>query len=89
MFGTPELLIEASALGAVAMVTGVVGEVVFLAGGVLALVKSAAQFGSPAREDAPDGPVVDSGELATVSSGIGMPVLSQEFCEGEGHRLMR
>jgi hypothetical protein len=49
------------------MVAGVVGVVLFMAS--LALIKSAAEFGRPAREDAPDGPVVDAGDLAAMSLG--------------------
>jgi hypothetical protein len=61
LFGTPLLLAAGSALGAVAVVAGVVGVVFFTAGCVGALVETATEFGSPAREDAPDRPVVTSG----------------------------
>ena len=61
LFGGPLLLVSCSALGAVAVVAGVVGVVFFATGGVGALVETAAEFGSPTREDAPDCPVVDSG----------------------------
>ena len=59
MFGGPFLLVAGSALGAVPMVAGMVGVVFFLAS--LALIKSAAEFGRPAREDAPDGPIMVAG----------------------------
>lgn len=55
------MLVTGSALGAVAVVAAVVGVVSFCAGGVGALVEASAEFGSPAREDAPDRPVVDAG----------------------------
>lgn len=42
------LLVEAAALGAVAVVAAVVGEVVLLTGGVLALIELAAEGGRPA-----------------------------------------
>ena len=61
LVGGPLLLVTGSALGAVAVVAGVVGVVFFAAGGVGALVEAAPEFGRPAREDAPDRPVVDSG----------------------------
>ena len=64
------MLIAASALGAVAVVAGVVGVVFFATGCVGALVEAAAEFGRPAREDAPDGPVVDSVYAGRVSTGI-------------------
>ena len=60
-----------------------VGVVVFFAAS--ALVEAAAQFGRPAREDAPDGPVVSSVELTAMRLGVVRPVLMQEVCEGEGH----
>lgn len=54
-------MITRSALGAVPMVAAVVGVVFFCAGGVAALIDPPAKFGRPAREGAPDGPVVDAG----------------------------
>jgi len=41
LFGAPVLLVAGSALGAVAVVAGVVGVVFFVAGGVGALVEAA------------------------------------------------
>lgn len=67
------------------MVAAVVGEVGLLTGAVLALVDLSAEGGRAAREDAPDGPVVGSVELAAMSKGVGWPVLSQEVCEGDAH----
>lgn len=81
------LLVEAAALGAVAVVAAVVGEVVLLTGGVLALIELAAEGGRPACEDTPDGPVVGSVELCAVFKGVVSPVFAQEFCEVKGHRL--
>ena len=54
-------MVTGSALGAVAVVAGVVGVVFFATGGGGALVEAATEFGCPARKDAPDSPVVDSG----------------------------
>lgn len=85
LLGGPGLLVEGSALGAVAVVAAVVGVVAFFAGVVLALVETSAEFGRPAREDAPDGPVVGSVELAAMSTGVCCPVLMQEVCEGGDH----
>ena len=79
------LLIEAAALGAVAVVAAVVGEVGLFTGGVLALVNLPAECGRPACEDTPDGPVVGSVELAAMGTGVVGPVLTQEVCEGECH----
>ena len=61
MFGGPLLLVSCSTLGAVAVVAGVVGVVFFATGGGGTLVEASAEFGRPAREGAPDCPVVDSG----------------------------
>jgi len=61
LFGGPEVLVASAALGAVAVVAGVVGVVFFATGGGGALVESATEFGRPAREGEPDCPVVDSG----------------------------
>lgn len=69
------------------MVAAVVGVVVFVA--VAALVESTTQGGCPAREDAPDGPVVDAGELGGIGTGVFGPMLTQEVCEEEGHFEMR
>lgn len=77
------MLVTGSALGAVAVVAGVVGVVFLTTGGVGALIEAAAEFGRPAREDAPDRPVVDSGQAGRVSTGIGCPVLTQDVCEGQ------
>ena len=70
MFGSPEVLVACAALGAVAVVAGVVGVVFFATGGGGALVESASEFGCPARKDAPDSPVVGSGETGRVSTGV-------------------
>ena len=51
-------MVERSALRAGAVVAAVVGVVFLAAGGVGALIKVTAEGGRPAREDAPDGPVV-------------------------------
>jgi hypothetical protein len=64
------LLVSCSALGAVAVVAGVVGVVFFAASGVGALVEASTEFGRPAREGAPDGPVVDSVYLTAVCLGV-------------------
>ena len=53
-------MFERSALRTGAVVAAVVGVVFLAAGGVGASVKVTAEGGSPAREDAPDGPVVGS-----------------------------
>lgn len=89
LFGGPLLLVTGSALGAVAMIAGVVGVVSFAAAGVAALIEPTTEFGRPAREDAPDRPVVDSGKTGRVSTGIGRPVLTQDVCEGKGHLVLR
>ena len=70
MFGGSEVLIAGSAPGAVAVVAGVVGVVFFATGGGGALVETPAEFGRPAREGAPDGPVVDSVYLTAVCLGV-------------------
>ena len=81
----PELLVAGSALGTVAVVAAVVGVVSLAAGGVGALVEVATEFGGAAREGVPHGPIVDAGKLAAMSRGKGMPVLTQDLCEGERH----
>lgn len=53
----------------------------------LALIKSATEFGSAAREHAPHCPVVGGGELVPVGMGVGLPMRTEQGCEGEGHDL--
>lgn len=76
MFGGPVLLIACSALGAVLVIAAVVGVVFLVAGVVGALVEVAAELGRPAREGAPDGPVVDSGEAIFVSPREVVPMIA-------------
>ena len=83
LFGTPELLIEGTALRAVAMIAAVVGEVMFSA--VTALVELPAEFGSAAREDAPHRPVVGGAEPGAVGGGVAPPMLPQKIGESERH----
>lgn len=61
LFGGPALLVERSALGTRSVVAGVVSGVAFLTTG--ALVKATTEFGCPAREDAPDSPIMGTVEL--------------------------
>ena len=79
----PLLLVTGSALGAVAMVAGVVGVVFLTTGRVGALVEAAPEFGRPAREDTPDGPIVGSAELLAVIPGVRGPVVTQNVCQGQ------
>lgn len=89
MFGAPELLVAGSALSAVPVVTGVVGVVFFCASGAGALVEAPTKLGSPAREDAPDRPVVGAGDFTAVRLGVGCPVRPQDVCEWEGHLVLK
>jgi hypothetical protein len=83
LFGSPDLLVEGSALGAGAVVATMVGVVLFLA--AVALIEPPAEGGRAAREDAPHGPVVVVGELVAVGTGVVFPMLAKEVCEVEGH----
>lgn len=53
------MLFARTALGAGAVVAAVVGEVMF--GAISTLVKSPAEFGGAAREDAPHGSIMGGG----------------------------
>ena len=85
LFDGPLLLVSCSALGAVTVVTAVVGVVFFSAGGVGALVEAAAELGGPARENAPDGLIMDAVYLVAIGLDVWSPVLAQDICEGECH----
>lgn len=89
MFDAPEVLVAGSALGAVAMIAGVVGVVSFAAGAARALVEATSEFRGAAREDAPDGPVVGAGDFCAIHLSVRSPVLAQNICEGESHRWLR
>jgi len=79
----PELLIEGTALRAVAMVAAVVGEVMLLA--VATLVELPAEFRGSAREDAAHRFVVSGAQGRAMGAGIARPMLQQNICERERH----
>lgn len=83
LFGGPDLLVECAALRAGAMVTTVIGVVFGVA--AVTLIEPPAEDGRAARENAPHGPVMVGVELVSVSVDVVFPMLTEEFCEMQGH----
>lgn len=81
--GGPELLIEAAALRAVAMIAAVIGEVMLLT--IAALVEPPAEFRSSARENAMHCLVMSGAESGAMVAGIARPMLRQNIGERERH----
>lgn len=76
-------MVKCAALGAGAVVATVIGELFGLA--AVALIEPPAEGGRAAREDAPHGPVMVGVELVSVGMGVVFPMLTEQFCEVQGH----
>lgn len=86
LLGGPELLFERAALWTGTVVAAVVGEVRF--GTIPATVESPAQRGGAARKDTPHRPVMGSGEVFAVGTGVVLPVRREDVGQSEGHGFL-
>jgi len=83
LFGSPDLLIESTTLRAGTVIAAVVGVVLGLA--AAALIEPPAEGARSAREHTVHGPVVGGAQVLPVSTGVLMPVLTEQLCEVESH----
>lgn len=77
-------MVARTAARAAAVVAAVIG--VLMGFAAVALIEAATEFGRAAREDAAHGPVMVGVKLVAVGTGVGLPMLTEEVCEVQGHR---